>query len=87
MMCGLLGATQSLSLQKCVHNNKLTAYSFECLTFSDILRSPLSAQKSLLSEVCVVAQLIFVMPTTNADSERSFSALRHVETCLWSTMN
>ena len=35
--------------------------------------SPL--QRSLISEVCTVLKLIFVMPSTNAISEISFSAL------------
>ena len=35
-----------------------------------------SAQRSLLSQVCTVLQLILIMPATNVTSERPFSALR-----------
>ena len=42
---------------------------------------------ALLSEVYTVASLIMVMPATNAVSEYSFSALRHLKTYLRSTMN
>ena len=35
-----------------------------------------TAQKSLLSQVCRVIELVLVMPATNATSERSFSALQ-----------
>lgn len=44
------------------------------------------AQRSLLSQVCRVLQLILIMPATNATSERSFSALRRVQTYLRNTM-
>ena len=47
------------------------------------LRNISSAQRALLSEICVIAKLILVMP---AISERSFSALRRVKTYLRSTM-
>ena len=49
------------------------------------LRNISSAQRALLSEICVIAKLI-VIPATNAISERSFSALRRVKTYLRSTM-
>ena len=42
---------------------------------------------SLLSEVVTLVRLILVMPATNATSERSFSALRRVNTYLRTTMN
>lgn len=45
-----------------------------------------SAQKTLLSEVILLAKLILVMPATNATSERSFSTLRRMKTYLRSTM-
>ena len=45
-----------------------------------------SAEKTLLSEVILVMKLILVMPATNATSERSFSAMRRVESYLRSTM-
>ena len=50
------------------------------------LRNISSAQRALLSEICIIAKLILVMPSTNAVSERSFSALRRVKTYLRSTM-
>lgn len=56
----------------------------ECVTF---LRDLSQAQKSFFSEVCRLAHLILVMPTTNAVSERSFSAMRHLKTYLCSTMS
>lgn len=43
-------------------------------------------QRCLLSEVCTLAQLLLVMPATNAISERSFSSLHRVKTYLRSTM-
>ena len=39
-------------------------------------------QRLLLSEVCVLASLILVMPATNAVSEHSFSALRRIKSYL-----
>ena len=50
------------------------------------LRNISSAQRALLSEICIIAKLILVMPATNAVSERSFSALRRVKAYLRSTM-
>ena len=50
------------------------------------LRNISSAQRALLSEICIIAKLILVMPATNAVSERSFSALWRVKTYLRSTM-
>ena len=50
------------------------------------LRNISSAQRALLSEICIIVKLILVMPATNAVSERSFSALRRVKTYLRSTM-
>ena len=44
------------------------------------------AEKALLSQVILVMKLIFVMPATNASSERSFSAMRRVKSYLRSTM-
>ena len=35
-----------------------------------------SAQRALISEVCTILELILVLPSTNAISERSFSAMR-----------
>ncbi len=39
-----------------------------------------------MSQVYGLLQLILVMPATNASSERSFSALRRIQTYLRSTM-
>ena len=50
------------------------------------LRNISSAQRALLSEICIIAKLILVIPATNAVSERSFSALWRVKTYLRSTM-
>ena len=44
------------------------------------------AQRELLSEVCTIFKLLLVMPSTNAESERSFSTLRRIKTYLRSTM-
>ena len=54
-------------------------------SFKDIskyLRNISSAQRTLLSEICIIAKLILVMPATSAVSERSFSALRRIKTYL-----
>ena len=51
------------------------------------MKSLSTAEKSLLSEVCTLLQLVIVMPATNAISERSFSALKNVKTYLRTTMN
>ena len=44
------------------------------------------AQVSLLSQVSLLVKLIPLMPATNAVSERSESALRHVKTYIKSSM-
>ena len=44
-------------------------------------------QRLLLSQVEKLLQLIFVMPSTNATSERSFSALRRLKSYLRTTMS
>lgn len=44
------------------------------------------AERALMSQVCTILELILVLPSTNAVSERSFSALRRVKTYLRSTM-
>ena len=50
-----------------------------------LLQSLDHSRKLLLSEVCILGKLMLVMPTTNAASERSFSALKRVKTYLLST--
>ena len=51
------------------------------------LKSLLPAHKDLLSEVYKLLRLTLVLPATNGASERSFSALRRVQTYIRSTMN
>ena len=58
-------------------------------TICDVKKMFLSlseGQKSLLSQVKRLLQLILVMPATNSTSERSFSALRRVKSYLRATM-
>ena len=50
------------------------------------LQSLSPAECQLYSEVARLVKLILVMPATNAESERSFSALRRLKTWLRSTM-
>ncbi len=45
-----------------------------------------TAQRLLLSQVCILVKLILVMPATNSTSERSFSTLRRVKTYLRNSM-
>ena len=45
-----------------------------------------AARKNFLSEVVTAVKLLLVMPTTNANSKRSFSALKRVKTYLRSSM-
>ena len=47
-----------------------------------LLRDLSLSQQSFFSEVCRLVRLIFVMPATNAVSERSFSAMRRPATKL-----
>ena len=44
-------------------------------------------QRQIYSEVLTALNLILVNPSTNAISERSFSAVRHIKTYLRSTMS
>ena len=53
-----------------------------CWTFFQSLGH---VRKLLLSEICTLGKLMFVMPATNAVSERSFSTLKRVKTYLRST--
>ena len=53
----------------------------------DYVLSLSSNERLIISEVCVLLRLILVMPSTNAISERSFSALRRIKTYLRSTMS
>ena len=47
----------------------------------DILRSA-GARKLLIHEVIKLTKLIMLMPATNATSERSFSTLKRLKTCV-----
>ena len=58
------------------------SYGLICWTF---FKSLGNARKLLLSEICTLGKLMFVMPATNAVSERSFTALKRVKTYLRST--
>ena len=44
-------------------------------------------ERHLLSQVVILARLMFIVPATNAISELFFSSLRRVKTHLRSTMN
>ena len=46
-----------------------------------------SGQLELLSQVTKLVSLLLVMPATNAESERSFSAVRRIKSYLRSTMS
>ena len=57
---------------------------------SDILkffRICIPGQLGLMSQVSKLVRLMLVMPATNAESERSFSAVRRIKTYLRSTMS
>ena len=61
----------------------------EEVTLSDIFgffHNCTPAQVDLLCQVSKLVMLLLVMPATNAQSERSFSALRRIKTYLRSTM-
>ena len=50
------------------------------------LKSLSAGQKMFFKQVCQLAKLIIVMPSTNAASERSFSAMKRVKSYLRNTM-
>ena len=52
----------------------------------DYLKSLSDGQKQFFHQVCRIAQLILVIPSTNAASERSFSVLKRIKSYLRSTM-
>ena len=58
---------------------------FNITDLLDMFQSLGEERKQLLSEVCTLGKLMFVMPATNAVRERSFSALKRVKTYLPST--
>ena len=55
----------------------------EILSF---LQSLSEGQRTFYSQVCTVAHLLLVLPSTNAVSERSFSSMRRLKSYLRSTM-
>jgi hypothetical protein len=60
------------------------------VVFSDILsffRGCTPSQVDLMSQVSKLVRLLLVMPATNAESERSFSAVQRIKTYLCSTMS
>ena len=66
-----------------------TKFIGESCSLKDILaflRGLSDGQRTFFQQVCRVAQLIIVMPATNAASERSFSVLRRIKSYLRSTM-
>ena len=58
---------------------------FDIADLLDFFQSLGNARKLLLSEICTLGKLMLVMPATNAVSERSFSALKRLQTYLRST--
>lgn len=55
-------------------------------TRSSFLRNLSESQRTFFKQVCWVARLILVMPSTNVASERSFSTMKRLKTYLQSTM-
>ncbi len=53
----------------------------------DLFKSMSPAQRNSMSEICTLLKLTQVVPATNAESERSASALRRVKSYLRSTMS
>ena len=51
----------------------------------ELLKNMPQALKSLLHGVVILAKLMLVMPATNAESERIFSAMKRVKTYMRST--
>ena len=53
---------------------------------TDHLHKLTQGQLSLLNQVSQLAQLYMVMPASNAVSERTFSSMRRIKTCLTNAM-
>lgn len=53
----------------------------------DFLKDLSTGKRQFFNQVCRIAELILVMPSTNAASERSFSVMNRVKNYLRSTMN
>ena len=60
--------------------------SLNIVDIKDYVLSLSQTERGLISEVITVLALIVVVPSTNAISERSFSAMHKVKAYLWSTM-
>ena len=77
-----------LDLQLKVMSSNIPSESPEDLTsISGYLCELSPPQRALIPAVCTLASLILVLPATNAVSERSFSSLCRVTSCLRSTMS
>ena len=59
---------------------------FRCCIHYTYMKTFSAAELAIYSEVITVLKLILVNPSTNAVSERTFSAMRRIKTCLKSTM-
>ena len=72
---------------------EVISHNFKCegeVVLSDVLKfycNCIPGQLELISEVCKLVKLLLAMPATNAESERSFSAVRQIKTYLRSTMS
>lgn len=60
--------------------------SISVMDIKEYVQTMSPAERELIAQVSTLLQLFLVMPSTNAVSERSFSALRRVKTCLPSSM-
>ena len=54
-------------------------------TLCDVMNE-VSTSKEMFSEVINLLTIFFVIPVTTSTTERSFSVLRHLKTCLQTTM-
>ena len=72
--------TRQLDCHLDILSTSIPGSQHDVVSVLDYLKTLPEPQKALLSEVYKLAKLILVMPATNAVSERSFSALRHVKT-------
>ena len=66
--------------------NTGTGSSVTIFDIKDYVLSLLAYERPLISELVTILKLILVLPSTNAMSERSFSALRRIKNYLRSTM-
>ena len=60
---------------QCKHQEKVV----NIFDIRNYLHQLKDAERALLNEVVIVMKLLFVMPASNATSERSFSAMRRVK--------